>query len=136
MRVSRTLVEYQDQFPDEDIVGRSYAASAGCAVLFVRAAARPGQLLLGEPKARAVPYVSTPELSASQSAGTDHTPWTAYHGVSPKHLQRYVNAFQFRFNQGWHEAELFSPALHAAIAADPFPDRHPPPAVLAAGFTR
>ena len=48
----------------------------------------------------------------------------AYHGVSPKHLQRYLNEFQFRFNQRWHEADLFSPVLHAAIAADPFPYRH------------
>ena len=48
----------------------------------------------------------------------------AYHGVSPKHLQRYLNEFQFRFNERWHEADLFSPVLHAAIAADPFPYRH------------
>jgi transposase-like protein len=47
----------------------------------------------------------------------------AYHGVSPKHLQRYLNEFQFRFNKRWHEADLFSPVLHAAIAADPFPYR-------------
>jgi hypothetical protein len=48
----------------------------------------------------------------------------AYHGVSPKHLQRYLNEFEFRFNKRWHEADLFSPVLHAAIAADPFPYRH------------
>jgi transposase-like protein len=48
----------------------------------------------------------------------------AYHGVSPKHLQRYLDEFQFRFNKRWHEADLFSPVLHAAIAADPFPYRH------------
>ena len=48
----------------------------------------------------------------------------AYHGVSPKHLQRYLNEFQFRFNKRWHEADLFSPVLDAAIAADPFPCRH------------
>jgi transposase-like protein len=48
----------------------------------------------------------------------------AYYGVSPKHLQRYLNEFQFRFNQRWHEADLFLPVLHAAIAADPFPYRH------------
>ncbi len=48
----------------------------------------------------------------------------AYHGVSPKHLQRYLNEFQFRFNKRWYEADLFSPVLHAAIAADPFPYRH------------
>ena len=47
----------------------------------------------------------------------------AYHGVSPKHLQRYLNEFQFRFNKRWHEADLFSPVLHAAIKAEPFPYR-------------
>ncbi len=48
----------------------------------------------------------------------------AYHGVSPKHLQRYLNEFQFRFNQRWQEADLFSPVLYAAIAAYPVPYRH------------
>ena len=48
----------------------------------------------------------------------------AYHGVSRKHLQRYLNEFQFRFNKRWQEADLFSPVLCAAIAADPFPYRH------------
>jgi transposase-like protein len=48
----------------------------------------------------------------------------AYHGVSPKHLQRYLNEFQFRFNKRWQEADLFSPVLCAAIAADPFPYPH------------
>ncbi len=47
----------------------------------------------------------------------------AYHGVSPKHLQRYLNEFQFRFNERWSEADLFSPVLRAAIAAEPFPYR-------------
>ena len=45
----------------------------------------------------------------------------AYHGVSPKHLQRYLDEFQFRFNKRWCEADLFLPVLHAAIAANPFP---------------
>ena len=48
----------------------------------------------------------------------------AYHGVSPKHLQRYLNESRFRFNKRWHEADLFSPFLHAAINADPFTYRH------------
>jgi len=48
----------------------------------------------------------------------------AYHGVSPKHLQRYLNEFQFRFNKRWHEADLFSPVLQAAIDAEPFPYQH------------
>jgi hypothetical protein len=53
--------------------------------------------------------------------------WTlrgTFHGVSPKHLQRYLNEFVFRFNQRWQEADLFSPVLHGAIAADPLPYQH------------
>jgi len=44
-----------------------------------------------------------------------------FHGVSPKHLQRYLHEFVFRFNQRWHENELFSRVLLCAIAADPSP---------------
>ena len=47
-----------------------------------------------------------------------------FHGVSPKPLQRYLNEFVFRFNQRWQEADLFSPVLTSAIAADPLPYRH------------
>jgi len=47
-----------------------------------------------------------------------------FHGVSPKHLQRYLNEFVFRFNQRWQEADLFSPVLRCAIDADPFPYDH------------
>jgi hypothetical protein len=48
----------------------------------------------------------------------------SFHGVSPKHRQRYLNEFVFRFNQRWQEADLFSPVLHGAIAADPLPCQH------------
>jgi len=34
-----------------------------------------------------------------------------------------LNEFQFRLNKRWQEANLFSPVLNAAIAADPFPYR-------------
>ncbi len=44
-----------------------------------------------------------------------------FHGVSPKHLQRYLNEFVFRFDRRWQEAELFSPVLRCAIDANPFP---------------
>ena len=79
MQFPRTLVEFQDQFPDE----------------------------------------------AHTVFGNFKT-WLrgAYHGVSPKHLQRYLNEFQFRFNKRWHEADLFSPVLQAAIDAEPFPYQH------------
>ncbi len=47
-----------------------------------------------------------------------------YHGVSPKHIHRYLNEFQFRFNRLWHQPDLFSPMLQAAIDANPFPCQH------------
>ncbi len=46
-----------------------------------------------------------------------------FHGVSPKHLQRYLDEFVFRFGRRWQEAELFSRVLHCAIGAAPFPYR-------------
>jgi hypothetical protein len=71
------------------------------------------------------PRTAYPGLTLSSAFGNLKT-WLrgAYHAVSPKHLQRYLNEFEFRFNKRWHEADLFSPVLHAAIAADPFPYRH------------
>ncbi len=44
-----------------------------------------------------------------------------FHGVSPKHLQRYLHEFVFRLNQRWHENELFSDVLLCAIGAGPSP---------------
>ncbi len=35
-----------------------------------------------------------------------------FHGVSPKHLQRYLNKFVFRFDRRWQETELFIRVLH------------------------
>jgi transposase-like protein len=46
-----------------------------------------------------------------------------FHGVSPKHLHRYLNEFVYRFNLRWQEAELFAPVLRRAIGADPLPYR-------------
>jgi len=47
-----------------------------------------------------------------------------FHRVSPKHLQRYLDEFVFRFDRRWKEAELFPRVLHCAIDAEPFPYRH------------
>jgi hypothetical protein len=47
-----------------------------------------------------------------------------FHGVSPKHLQRYLDEFVFRFDRRWKEAELFPRVLHCAIDANPFPYHH------------
>jgi transposase-like protein len=44
-----------------------------------------------------------------------------FHGVSPKHLHRYLNEFVFRFNLRWQEDELFAPVLRHAIGAAPLP---------------
>ena len=45
----------------------------------------------------------------------------AFHGVSPNHLQRYLDEFVFRFNRRWREPEVSYSVLLCAIAADPFP---------------
>jgi transposase-like protein len=47
-----------------------------------------------------------------------------FHGVSPKHLQRYLDEFVFRFDRRWRETEIFPRILHCAIDADPFPYHH------------
>lgn len=44
-----------------------------------------------------------------------------FHGVSPKHLQRYLDEFTYRLNRRWHEQELFPRVLHRALDAAPFP---------------
>ena len=47
-----------------------------------------------------------------------------FHGVSPKHLQSYLDEFVFRFDRRWKETELFPRVLHCAIDAEPLPYRH------------
>ena len=44
-----------------------------------------------------------------------------FHGVSPKHLQRYLNEFVFRFDRRWQETELFIRVLHRALDTAPCP---------------
>jgi hypothetical protein len=44
-----------------------------------------------------------------------------FDGVSPKHLQRYLGKFVFRFDQRWKEKELLPRVLRCAIDAEPFP---------------
>jgi transposase-like protein len=44
-----------------------------------------------------------------------------FHGVSPKHLQRYLDEFVFRFDRRWRETELFIRVLHRALDAAPCP---------------
>ena len=44
-----------------------------------------------------------------------------FHGVSGKHLQRYLNEFVYRFDRRWREGELFGFVLRRAAHGEPFP---------------
>ena len=40
-----------------------------------------------------------------------------FHGVSRKHLQRYLDEFVYRFDRRWREDELFGFVLNRAVLA-------------------
>jgi hypothetical protein len=44
-----------------------------------------------------------------------------FHGVSRKHLQRYLDEFVYRFDRRWKEEELFRFVLRRALAGEPLP---------------
>lgn len=44
-----------------------------------------------------------------------------FHGVSGKHLQRYLDEFVYRFDRRWREGELFGFVLHRAARGEPWP---------------
>jgi transposase-like protein len=44
-----------------------------------------------------------------------------FHGVSGKHLQRYLQEFVYRFDRRWREMEMFGFVLHRAAGSQPFP---------------
>lgn len=44
-----------------------------------------------------------------------------FHGVSHKHLHRYLAEFVYRFNRRWREGELFRFVLRRAAHSDPLP---------------
>jgi transposase-like protein len=46
-----------------------------------------------------------------------------FHGVSPKHLQRYLDEFSYRFDRRWHESELFGFVLQRVARGQPLPYR-------------
>ena len=46
-----------------------------------------------------------------------------FHGVSPKHLTRYLDEFTYRFNERWRDEELFDRVLGCAVRAEPLPYR-------------
>ena len=47
----------------------------------------------------------------------------AFHGVSGKHLQRYLDEFVYRFDRRWREGELFGFVLSRAARGEPCPYR-------------
>jgi hypothetical protein len=44
-----------------------------------------------------------------------------FHGVSRKHLPRYLDEFTYRFDRRWREGELFGFVLQRAVQGEPFP---------------
>jgi len=44
-----------------------------------------------------------------------------FHGVSGKHLQRYLDEFAYRFDRRWREGELFAFVLARAVRGHPLP---------------
>jgi transposase-like protein len=46
-----------------------------------------------------------------------------FHGVSPKHLQRYLDEFSYRFDRRWREPELFGFVLRRVARGLPLPYR-------------
>ena len=44
-----------------------------------------------------------------------------FHGVSGKHLQRYLEEFVYRFDRRWREAEMFGFVLRRAVCGQPLP---------------
>jgi transposase-like protein/ribosomal protein L37AE/L43A len=46
-----------------------------------------------------------------------------FHGVSPKHLQRYLDEFSYRFDRRWQEGELLALVLRSVVRGQPIPYR-------------
>jgi transposase-like protein len=46
-----------------------------------------------------------------------------FHGVSPKHLQRYLDEFSYRFDRRWREGELLGFVLRRVARGHPLPYR-------------
>ncbi len=75
-----------------------------------------------------------PRLGGRGPGASDLLPWAhtvfgnlktwlkgTFHGVSPKHLQRYLDEFTYRFDRRWKEDELAGFVLRRAAQAAPFP---------------
>ncbi len=46
-----------------------------------------------------------------------------FHGISKKHMQRYLDEFVYRFNRRWREGELFGFVLARSLESGPLPYR-------------
>jgi len=46
-----------------------------------------------------------------------------FHGVGPKHLQRYLDEFSYRLDRRWREGELFGFVLRRVAGGLPLPYR-------------
>jgi transposase-like protein len=44
-----------------------------------------------------------------------------FHGVSNKHLPRYLQEFEYRFNRRWRESQMFEFVLRRAVLGEPCP---------------
>lgn len=75
-----------------------------------------------------------PRLGGRGPDASDVLPWAhtvfgnlktwlkgTFHGVSPKHLQRYLDEFTYRFDRRWKEEALFDFVLRRALQAAPLP---------------
>ena len=75
-----------------------------------------------------------PEVQGDPARAAEILPWIhkvfsnlktwlrgTFHGVSHKHLPRYLVEFSYRFNRRWREGELFHFVLRRAAQGDPLP---------------
>ena len=73
-------------------------------------------------------------LQADRADSVKHLPWShvlfsnlkswlrgTFHGVSKKHMPRYLDEFTYRLNQRWDELALFGSVLARAVVSPPLP---------------
>lgn len=73
-------------------------------------------------------YYHYPKVMSDTQQITDHLPWAhilvgnvknairaTFHGVSAKHLQRYLSEYSYRFNRRYFEPQLFDRLLNACV---------------------
>jgi len=73
-------------------------------------------------------YYHYPKTMTGKEQIADHLPWVhilvgnvknairaTFHGVSAKHLQRYLSEYSYRFNRRYFESQLFDRLLYACL---------------------